>query len=264
MTIEEGKLVETTPGIYCFRNIINQKCYIGQAVNLRNRFKQHMFNFKNMRYNNPLYKAFAKYGLEQFEYLILEYVEMQDNIKDILDTLEKKYISEHNSYKQGYNQTIGGDYGILGYKMNEEQKQRLSENSKKTATDGRYSVYVYDTEQNQLLQFVNSTEAAKILGGKPNSINSAIRRQFYLKRYIIARSLEDLEDKKNQEPIIHTNDGQFKNKYTLEEYKVLKEQYKGYTTQQLADALGVSRRTICTYNKKLSLSLGSNPGGPTN
>ena len=105
-----------------------------------------MFNFKNMRYNNPLYKAFAKYGLEQFEYLILEYVEMQDNIKDILDTLEKKYISEHNSYKQGYNQTIGGDYGILGYKMNEEQKQRLSENSKKTATDGRYSVYVYDIE----------------------------------------------------------------------------------------------------------------------
>lgn len=105
-----------------------------------------MFNFKNMRYDNPLYKAFAKYGLEQFEYLILEYVEMQDNIKDILDTLEKKYISEHNSYKQGYNQTIRGDYGILGYKMNEKQKQRLSENSKKIATDGRYSVYVYDTE----------------------------------------------------------------------------------------------------------------------
>ena len=256
MTIEEGKLVETTPGIYCFRNMINQKCYIGQAVNLRNRFKQHMFNFKNMRYDNPLYKAFAKYGLEQFEYLILEYVEMQDNIKDILDTLEKKYISEHNSYKQGYNQTIGGDYGILGYKMNEKQKQRLSENSKKIATDGRYSVYVYDTEQNQLLQFVNSTEAAKVLGGKPNSINSAIRRQFYLKRYIIARSLEDLENKKNQEPIINTNDGQFKNKYTLEEYKVLKEQYEGYTTQQLADALGVSRKTICNYNKKIKSQSG--------
>lgn len=136
--------------------------------------------------------------------------------------------------------------------MNEKQKQRLSKNSKKTATDGRYSVYVYDTEQNQLLQFVNSTEAAQVLGGKPNSINSAIRRQLYLKRYIIARSLEDLENKKNQESIISTNDGQFKNKYTLEEYKVLKEQYKDYTTQQLADALGVSRKTIYNYNKKLS------------
>ena len=218
-----------------------------------------MFNFKNMRYDNPLYKAFAKYGLEQFEYLILEYVEMQDNIKDILDTLEKKYISEHNSYKQGYNQTIGGDYGILGYKMNEKQKQRLSKNSKKTATDGRYSVYVYDIEQDQLLQFVNSTEASQVLGGKPNSINSAIRRQFYLKRYIIARSLEDLENKKNKKNknlIINTNDGQFKNKYTLEEYKVLKEQYKGYTIQQLADALGVSRKTICNYNKKIKSQFG--------
>lgn len=251
MTIEEGKLVETTPGIYCFRNVINQKCYIGQAVNLRNRFKQHIFNFKNMRYDNPLYKAFSKYGLEQFEYLVLEYVEMQDNIKTILDELEKKYISEYNSYKQGYNQTIGGDYGILGFKMNEEQKQKLSENSKKIATDGRYSIYVYDIEENQTLQFVNSTEAAQVLGGKPNSINSAIRRRLYLKRYIIARSLEDLENKRSQGIVINTNNGQFKNKYTLEEYKALKEQYKGYTVQQLADTLGVSKRTIYNYNKKL-------------
>lgn len=250
MTIEEGKLVETTPGIYCFRNVINQKCYIGQAVNLRNRFKQHIFNFKNMRYDNPLYKAFSKYGLEQFEYLVLEYVEMQDNIKTILDELEKKYISEYNSYKQGYNQTIGGDYGILGFKMNEEQKQKLSENSKKIATDGRYSIYVYDIEENQTLQFVNSTEAAQVLGGKPNSINSAIRRRLYLKRYIIARSLEDLENKRSQGIVINTNNGQFKNKYTLEEYKALKEQYKGYTVQQLADTLGVSKRTIYNYNKK--------------
>ena len=249
MTIEEGKLVETKPGIYCFRNVINQKCYIGQAINLRNRFKQHMFYYKNNQYNNLLYKAFNKYGLESFEYLILEYVEIQDNIKNVLDELEKKYISEYNSYKNGYNQTVGGDYGILGYKMSEEQKQKLSENSKKVATDGRYSIYVYDIEQNELLQFVNSTEAAKILGGKPNSINSAIRRQTYLNRYIIARSLEDLQNKKNRKII--SNNGQFKNKYSLEEYSILKEQYKNCTTQQLANILGVSRKTIYNYDKKL-------------
>ena len=154
-----------------------------------------MFYYKNNQYNNLLYKAFNKYGLESFEYLILEYVEIQDNIKNVLDELEKKYIFEYNSYKNGYNQTVGGDYGILGYKMSEEQKQKLSENSKRVATDGRYSIYVYDIEQNELLQFVNSTEAAKILGGKPNSINSAIRRQTYLNRYIIARSLKDLDNK---------------------------------------------------------------------
>ena len=105
-----------------------------------------MFYYKNNQYNNLLYKAFDKYGLESFEYLILEYVEIQDNIKNLLDELEKKYISEYNSYKNGYNQTVGGDYGILGYKMSEEQKQKLSENSKKVATDGRYSIYVYDIE----------------------------------------------------------------------------------------------------------------------
>lgn len=253
MTLEEGKLVEEIPGIYCFRNIVNQKCYIGQAVNLRNRFKSHISNFRNMRYDNLLYRAFSKYGLEQFEYLVLEYVEMQENIKDILDKLEKNYIQKYNSYEKGYNQTKGGDYGILGYKMTEEQKQKISEKSKKAATDGRYILYVYDTEQNQLLQFINSTEAAKVLGGKPNSINSAMRRQFYLKRYIIARSLEDIEHKKNQGVAANLNSGKFKNKYTLEEYKVLKEKYKGHTIQQLADILGVSKKTIYNYNKKLSV-----------
>lgn len=217
-----------------------------------------MSNFRNMRHDNPLYRAFSKYGLEQFEYLILKYVEMQENIKDILDELEKSYISEYNSYEKGYNQTEGGDYGILGYKMTEEQKQKISEKSKKTAADGRNILYVYDTEQGQLLQFINSTEAAKVLGGKPNSINSAMRRQFYLKRYIIARSLEDIENKKSKGVIANPNSGKFRNRYTLEEYVVLKEKYREYTIQQLADILGVSKKTIYNYNKKLSVLVNNN------
>lgn len=48
--------VSTKPGIYCFTNSVNGKCYVGQAVNLRNRYNSHIGNFKAHRYDNPLYR----------------------------------------------------------------------------------------------------------------------------------------------------------------------------------------------------------------
>lgn len=248
----EGNLITIKPGIYYFRNQTNNKYYIGQAINLRRRFKSHLDNFKNSRYDNLLYKAFSEYGIDKFDYELLEIIEEElpdKELKELLDKLEKEYITKYNSYNNGYNQTIGGDYGVLGYKMTEEQKQKISNNSKIRASDGRYTIYVYDIQEEVTLTFINSTEASKVLGGKPNSINSAIRRQLYLKRYIIARSIEELENKKNQE--YHLNSGKFQNKYTLEEYKKLKEQYKDCTVQELADIMGVSKKTIYNYNKKL-------------
>lgn len=33
----EARDITTKPGIYCFKNLINGKCYIGQAINLQKR-----------------------------------------------------------------------------------------------------------------------------------------------------------------------------------------------------------------------------------
>jgi predicted GIY-YIG superfamily endonuclease len=35
-----------TAGIYLFKNLINNKCYIGQSLNIRNRFNKHMLRMK--------------------------------------------------------------------------------------------------------------------------------------------------------------------------------------------------------------------------
>lgn len=49
-----------------------------------------MKNFKNKRYDTPLYRAFDKYTLDQFEYSILETIEEEtENLKLLLDNLEK-------------------------------------------------------------------------------------------------------------------------------------------------------------------------------
>ena len=62
-----------------------------------------------------------------------------------MDEFEIYYIEHLNSYApNGYNQTRDGDAGVTGYKFTEEQRRRLSENTKRMAADGRFMIYCYD------------------------------------------------------------------------------------------------------------------------
>ena len=93
-------------GVYMFRNILNGKCYIGQAVKLRKRLQHHINNYEHNRYDAPIYRAFKKYGIENFELKIL--ISWHDALsfqtKKMLDLYEKRYIEEYNSLvPNGYN-----------------------------------------------------------------------------------------------------------------------------------------------------------------
>lgn len=95
--------------IYCYKNLINGKEYIGQTNNLKRRMKQHLqdsyHNYDNNRYNQVIHQAIRKYGIENFQISILE-----DEISDeTIDEKEKCYIKKHNSIlPNGYNMTEGG------------------------------------------------------------------------------------------------------------------------------------------------------------
>lgn len=59
-------------GIYKIENNINNKIYIGKAKNILKRWKAHK-GFERKRYpNKTLYKAFDKYGIENFDFSIIE------------------------------------------------------------------------------------------------------------------------------------------------------------------------------------------------
>ena len=47
-----------------------------------------------------------------------------------------EYINKYSSYTNGYNQTLGGDGGILGYKFTEEQLKAHVERGKRISEDG--------------------------------------------------------------------------------------------------------------------------------
>lgn len=113
-------------GIYIITNTVNDKVYIGQVGKGKNktfmkRFDEHIWALNNNRHcNKHLQRAWNKYGEDSFTFDILE-----ECSKDKLDEREKYWIDYYNSYKNGYNCTLGGD-GVSGYKHTEERKQKIS------------------------------------------------------------------------------------------------------------------------------------------
>ncbi len=113
-------------GIYKITNLINDKVYIGQSVNIYSRWYQEK---KLNGINAHLKSSFLKYGIENFSFEILE--ECQ---KEELDDKEKIYIKKYNSFDRdyGYNETTGGQANKIqrGKPLSEETKRKISEAKK--------------------------------------------------------------------------------------------------------------------------------------
>lgn len=117
--------------IYLARNKINNMPYVGQTrthilnhgkfrpFGSHKRWVQHVSeaigNYKHQ--SQKLNNAIRKYGGDAFEVTILETCEI-----DELNVLEKLYIEEFDSMKNGYNLTYGGDKQF----MTEEGKQKVA------------------------------------------------------------------------------------------------------------------------------------------
>lgn len=108
-------------GIYYIKNIVNNNMYIGQSINIKTRFSCHKSALnKNSHYNEKLQEDFNKYGIESFEFGVLEKCNKED-----LDELEQHYIKKYNTIKSGYNNASGG---LKGFKSSEETKLKVSLN----------------------------------------------------------------------------------------------------------------------------------------
>lgn len=92
--------------IYKITNLINGKIYIGKTnQTIERRWKEHWAAAKRDNISNrPLYKAFNKYGQENF---VIEKIE--ECSPDIASEREIYWIETLGSFKYGYNATLGGD-----------------------------------------------------------------------------------------------------------------------------------------------------------
>lgn len=88
-------------GVYCIKNVKNNKIYIGSSVDVKRRWYHHVTELnKNNHCNWHLQRAWNKYGRDNFEFYILQ-VCTAEELKD----LEQKYINETHCCDRniGYN-----------------------------------------------------------------------------------------------------------------------------------------------------------------
>ena len=94
----------TRTGVYKLTNLTNQKVYIGQAVDIGERFKQHTKCGLGIDTpSNMLYAAMLKDGVENFTFEVLEECE-----RGQLNDREKYYIDFYRAQEHGYNMSRGG------------------------------------------------------------------------------------------------------------------------------------------------------------
>jgi len=114
--------------IYCYTNRLNNKKYVGKTNNIDRRKIEHLsnaFNKKSKDYNLLFHQKIRQYGIENFNFEILNKTENKKEIND----LEIFWIRELKCFikeNQGYNLTIGGD-GNSCSKLSETEILKIKE-----------------------------------------------------------------------------------------------------------------------------------------
>lgn len=116
--------------VYCIENVLNNKKYIGITTRtIKERFAEHC------KAETYVGKAIRKYGAENFKVYKLDTAISRKELCD----LEVYYIEKYDTFRNGYNQTIGGEGVIKDFyikvSLSEKQKRFVEfvakENQKK-------------------------------------------------------------------------------------------------------------------------------------
>lgn len=202
-------------GIYCIKNIINNKVYIGKSKNIPERWEKHLYALKsNTHPNFHLQSSFNKYGEGNFSFIILgSFKEVEEvTLNELEIKLIKQYKSHIDSY--GYNKTFGGE----GASHIEEVKQKISNSLKgrpldekrknilKQANTGRkqskeeiqkrtekqkIKILQYDLEGNFVREWSSMREAANELNIYESGINACVNGKSKFSRGFIWKRKEN-------------------------------------------------------------------------
>jgi group I intron endonuclease len=122
--------------IYCATCLTTGKLYFGQTIRLiEERWERHIQEARSGS-NYKFHRAIRKYGEENFLVEEVMFVEAptKDALKRKLDYIEIRLIKKFDTFRNGYNMTLGGE-GQFGRTFSEESKRKMSESAKKRCTD---------------------------------------------------------------------------------------------------------------------------------
>ena len=158
--MEKPKL-RSKSGIYQILNKVNGKCYIGSAVDPKQRFHMHRSQLRRDTHHSiVLQRAWKKYGEANFEFLLLEECEISKLIER-----EQHYIDQ---FRPVYNiSKVAGS--CLGVKFSKESSLKKSLNSRNKGKFGKdnpdsIEVYQYSLEGKFLKKWYGTREIERDLG----------------------------------------------------------------------------------------------------
>lgn len=119
-------------GIYVIRCKITMSLYVGQSKRIINRWLEHNGRLlKGIHTNKHLQNAFNKYGINEFEFAIIEYTEADKKVLDARERYWIKYYRRIFGYHNVYNYNDGGG----GADVTPEWREHLSNIEKKVWED---------------------------------------------------------------------------------------------------------------------------------
>lgn len=236
-----AKELNNDSGIYKITNKVNGKVYIGQSKNIKSRWNSYKSFVKNPNKKEPILIAMRKYGMENFDFEILE----KCNIKD-LDKLEKKYIKQYNSCRyfknsNGYNADEGGSL----------------KTSKRTGRIGRKVMCITTG-----IEYETANEAERLTGISSSSIRRCCRGNMKQVKNTKWKYVEQ----ENELDKINKKLQQYKNDIPIELYDLIneyiiknnKKEYK--TTANAKPVLCIETNKLYPSVEKTALDFGVSSG----
>ena len=211
--------VKKVRGIYKVTNKINGKVYIGQSVDIGRRWREHMTAKDDIYFH----KAIQKYGVEIFEWEVIEQCKKKD-----LDEREIYWIEYYDSFNKGYNCTKGGD-GVSGGEDHPRWKGGVS-------SDPEYSKQYYQANKEQKKQYSKqhykqyyeeNKEKVKEYKEANKEKKKEYDKQYYKQYYEVNK-----EKKKEYDKQYYEENKEKRKQYRKQYYEVHKEKRKEYNRQR--------------------------------
>jgi len=178
-------------GIYCIKNILNDKCYIGSSIHIYYRLRRHKSDLIRQMHANPiLQNAYNKYGADSFLVSILEECD-----EDVVLQREQYYI---NTLNPVYNITRE----VINNRPSLESRIKISNTMKAKAKAGirincmnenkQKEIDLYDCNCNFIKRYNSYNDAGRFIKEKysmftPDSVSTIVKSKFgrYKDYYLI-------------------------------------------------------------------------------
>lgn len=188
-------------GIYCIKNKLNNKLYVGSTINFDKRKREHYsYLRRGTHHSTYLQRSFNKYGEINFEFFILETCESEKLLireQHYIDVLSPRYnickiagnslgvkrseetkkkLSDVHKGQKPWNKGVpqsekqknehslrmkGKISGVKGKKWKQESKEKLSKAKIGKPAKNKITIYQYDKNGKYINKFSSITEAEK-------------------------------------------------------------------------------------------------------